>query len=77
MGPIWGQQDPDGPHVGPMNFAIWDMPKSLALEDVNKEIYVNVISNQSNASGTLQKRELDNNNALRTTTTPNLKEFVQ
>ena len=22
MGPIWGQQDPDGPHVGPMNFAI-------------------------------------------------------
>ena len=23
MGPIWGQQDPDGPHVGPMNFAIW------------------------------------------------------
>ena len=25
MGPIWGRQDPDGPHVGPMNFAIWDM----------------------------------------------------
>ena len=23
MGPIWGQQDPDGPHVGHMNFAIW------------------------------------------------------
>ena len=23
MGPIWGQQDPDGPRVGPMNFAIW------------------------------------------------------
>ena len=22
MGPIWGQQDPDGPHVGLMNFAI-------------------------------------------------------
>ena len=22
MGPIWGRQDPDGPHVGPMNFAI-------------------------------------------------------
>ena len=22
MGPIWGRQDP-GPHVGPMNFAIW------------------------------------------------------
>ena len=27
MGPTWGQpegrQDPGGPHVGPMNFAIW------------------------------------------------------
>ena len=22
MGPIWGQQDPGGPHVGTMNFAI-------------------------------------------------------
>ena len=21
MGPIWGQQDPGGPHVGPMNLA--------------------------------------------------------
>ena len=24
MGPIWGRQDPDEPHVGSMNFAIWD-----------------------------------------------------
>ena len=24
MGPIWGRQDPGGPHVGPMNFVIWD-----------------------------------------------------
>ena len=23
MGPIWGRQDPGGPHVEPMNFAIW------------------------------------------------------
>ena len=23
MGPIWGQQDPGGSHVGPMNLAIW------------------------------------------------------
>ena len=22
VGPIWGRQDPGGPHVGPMNFAI-------------------------------------------------------
>ena len=24
IGPIWGRQDPGGPHVGPMNLAIWD-----------------------------------------------------
>ena len=23
MGPIWGRQDPGGPHIGPINFAIW------------------------------------------------------
>ena len=23
MGPIWGRLDPDGPHVGPMNFPIF------------------------------------------------------
>ena len=25
MGPIWGRQDPGGPHDGPMNFAIRDI----------------------------------------------------
>ena len=25
MGPIWGRQAPGGPHVGPMNFAIWGL----------------------------------------------------
>ena len=24
LGPIWGRQDPGGPHVGPMNLAIWE-----------------------------------------------------
>ena len=24
MGPIWGRQDPDGPHAVPMNFALWE-----------------------------------------------------
>ena len=23
MGSTWGRQDPGGPHVGPMDFAIW------------------------------------------------------
>ena len=26
MGPIWGRQDPGGPHFGPMNIAIWEDP---------------------------------------------------
>ena len=30
MGPIWGRQDPGGPHVGPMNFAIWDGTQTLS-----------------------------------------------
>ena len=25
MGPIWGRQDPGGPHGGHMNLAIWDI----------------------------------------------------
>ena len=38
MGPIWGRQDPGGPHVGPMNFVIWVfLEKSSAiLNDVIK-----------------------------------------
>ena len=32
MGPIWGRQDPGGPHVGPMNFAIWvSMQRAITL----------------------------------------------
>ena len=31
MEPIWGRQDPDGPHVGPTNFAIWDILSSGKL----------------------------------------------
>ena len=31
VGPIWGRQDPGGPHVGPMNFAIWE-PMTLFLQ---------------------------------------------
>ena len=29
MGPIWGRQDPGGPHVVPMNFAIWVVAAKL------------------------------------------------
>ena len=29
MGPTWGRQDPGGPHVGPMNLAIWEHPRMV------------------------------------------------
>ena len=29
MGPIWGRQDPGGPRVGPMNFAVWNFHNSM------------------------------------------------
>ena len=29
MGPFWGRQGPGGPHVGPMNFVIWGVERSL------------------------------------------------
>ena len=28
MGPIWGWQDPDWPHIGPINLAVWDFIES-------------------------------------------------
>ena len=31
MGPIWGWEDPGGPHVSPMNYAIWDYKKQQAI----------------------------------------------
>ena len=44
MGPIWGRgrQDPGGPHVGPMNFAIWIgllLPKLVFNRRENKKYY--------------------------------------
>ena len=34
MWPIWGRQDPGGPHFGPMNLAIWD----IAMEELRRTI---------------------------------------
>ena len=35
MGPNWGRQDPGGPHVDPMNLAIWDVYIwILSLQDI-------------------------------------------
>ena len=39
MGPIWGRQDPGGPHVGPTNFAIW-------VEQISWHILIMVTSHK-------------------------------
>ena len=40
MGTIWGQQDPDGPHVGPMDFAIWEVMRVLSGKPYGLRLYV-------------------------------------
>ena len=34
MGPIWGRQDPGGPHVGPMNIVIWDVFHEISVHSL-------------------------------------------
>ena len=46
MGPIWDRQDPGGPNIGPINFAIWDafisglhgsLVASLSVRNITKK----------------------------------------
>ena len=47
MGPIWVQQDPGGPHVGPMNFAILvSLPSSWLLQDLFWHFLCKLLSTQ-------------------------------
>ena len=45
MGPIWDRQDPSGPRVGPMNFAIWVYFNSSNEEKLCAVFYRPVIVN--------------------------------
>ena len=41
MGPIWGRQGPDGPHVSPMNFAVWaGKLKHLNASNADPTVYL-------------------------------------
>ena len=42
MRPIWGRQDPGGPHVGPMNFAIWglNVARAVSLQWSNQTSHI-------------------------------------
>ena len=37
MGPSWGRQDPDGPHVGPMILAIWGVMALMQLATYHRQ----------------------------------------
>ena len=39
MGLIWARQDPGGPHVGPMNFVIWDLINTHINHSMNTDTY--------------------------------------
>ena len=44
MGPIWGRQDPGGPHVDPSRFAIWDVFIEMKhANQYNKYLQGNVV----------------------------------
>ena len=49
MGPIWGQQDPAGPHVGHINFAIWVPP----IECNHMSIMASQITDNSTVCSTI------------------------
>ena len=40
MGPIWGRQDPGGPHFGPMNFDIWVVMGANSNTYIDKDIII-------------------------------------
>ena len=46
MGPIWGRQDPGGPHVGPMKCVIWDGYPSQKVAHAHSNMAPSIIWNQ-------------------------------
>ena len=52
MGPIGGQQDPGGPHAGPMNLVIWaDYYEVDIADDITLALLNEYKQNTSLASG--------------------------
>ena len=41
MGSTWGRQDPDGPYVGPMNLAIWDILGIYVKHHIQHDHHIN------------------------------------
>ena len=56
MRPIWGRQDPGGPRVGPMNFAIWGgyvlVDGSSVLMDLQYDLFYKLGNGPASVMGT-------------------------
>ena len=66
MGPTWGREDPGGPHIIPMNLAIWDsLPEAAARNLLYK------VSSVANTSFALDIQWLDSYAAKRGAWLPN------
>ena len=60
MGPIWGRQDPGGPHVGPMNFAIWGIKTiSFLLRTQPHNIFIVIVLLVMNINNEIQTIYID------------------
>ena len=42
MGPIWGRQDPGGPHIGPMDSAMWGVAPGRCDSKSESIIFQNI-----------------------------------
>ena len=60
MGPIGGRQDPGGPHVGPMNFAIWVPLFKSVLFTYRSDDYFEVNINHNNSTDVIICRQINN-----------------
>ena len=46
MKPIWGRQDPGGPHVGPINFPIWEEEQQIIdISETKMQMIQGIIDN--------------------------------
>ena len=58
MGPSWGWQDPAGPHVGPMNFDIWEIMEYIYRADCCYKVTQSLIGWVKNLESTLHTSSL-------------------
>ena len=58
MGPIWGRRDPGGPHVDPMNFAIWDVFEDYTLRITTTSLRSQWVKDLKVIDGSLTKKDL-------------------